>query len=75
MNRKIMRELVAGLVILAFFGTWLLMEWYGREPDSLILTGAIIIAIGAAYYLWDEAMDSSVEAVQDLQGGDDDDDE
>jgi len=49
------------------------MEWTGREPDSLILIGAVAIALGAGYHLWDSAMGQGVDAAQDLQGGDDED--
>jgi len=44
------------------------MEWTGREPDSLILIGAVAIALGAGYHLWDSAMGQGVDAAQDLQG-------
>ncbi|WP_455448296.1 hypothetical protein [Natrinema thermotolerans] len=57
----------AGVILLAFFGTWLLMEWTGRQPDSLILLGAVAIAIGAGYHLWGSAMGEGVQAVDDLQ--------
>ncbi|WP_435552766.1 hypothetical protein [Natrinema sp. CGMCC1.2065] len=58
---------IAGAILLAFFGTWLAMEWTGRQPDSLILLGAVAIAVGAGYYLWDDAMGEGVQAVDDLQ--------
>ncbi len=73
MRRKPIRDAVAGIVLLAFFGTWLGMEWTGREPDSLILLGAVAIVLGAGYHLWDSAMNQGVEAAQDLQGGDEED--
>lgn len=63
-----LRGTVAGAVILAFFSTWLAMEWTGREPDSLILLGAVAIVLGAGYYLWDDAMGQGIDAAQDLQG-------
>jgi hypothetical protein len=72
---RVIRTAVAGLVILAFFGTWLAMEWTGREPDTIILLGAAAIVLGAGYHLWDSAMDEGVDAVNDLQeGGDNSDD-
>jgi len=66
------RTVVAGVVILSFFGTWLGMEWTGREPDTVVLLGAVAIVLGAAYYLWDDAMQEGVQAASDLQGNGDD---
>lgn len=65
---RLLRTLIAGVIILAFFGTWLAMEFTGREPDSLILIGAVAIVLGAGYYLWDDAMGEGVAAAQELQG-------
>lgn len=72
MRSRPIRDVVAGLVLLAFFGTWLAMEWTGREPDSLILLGAVAIVLGAGYHLWDNSMDQGVDAAQELQGGGED---
>ncbi len=69
MHSRPIRDAVAGLVLLAFFGTWLAMEWTGREPDSLILIGAVAIVLGAGYHLWDTAMGQGVDAAQELQSG------
>ncbi|MDL0133575.1 hypothetical protein [Halobacterium salinarum] len=69
---RVIRTAVAGIVILAFYATWLLMEWTGRTPDTIILLGAAAIVLGAGYYLWDDAMDSGVDAVNDLQESSDD---
>lgn len=66
-GRRQIRTGVAGLVILAFFGTWLAMEWTRREPDTIILLGAVAIVLGAGFYLWDDAMSEGVDAVDDLQ--------
>lgn len=68
---KPIRDVVAGLVLLAFVATYLAMEWVGREPDSVVLLAAVAIALGAAYHLWDSAMSEGVDAAQDLQGGGD----
>ncbi|WP_135806199.1 hypothetical protein [Halorussus marinus] len=70
---RLIRTVLAGIIILGLFASWLGMEWTGREPDSLILLGAVAIALGAAYYLWDDAMGEGVAAVGDLQGNDSDD--
>jgi len=67
---RLIRTVLASIVILGLFASWLAMEWTGREPDSLILLGAVAIALGAAYYLWDDAMGEGVAAVGDLQGTD-----
>ena len=75
MNQKPLRTAVAGVIILAFFGTWLGMVWTGREADSLILLGAVAIVLGAGYYLWDEAMGEGVAAAQELQGDEESDDD
>jgi threonine/homoserine efflux transporter RhtA len=66
------RTTTAALILLAFVGAWLAMEWVGRQPDSVILLGAIAVALGAGYYLWDDAMGEGVDAVEDLQGDDTD---
>jgi drug/metabolite transporter (DMT)-like permease len=63
------RTAVAGIIIIVFFGTWLAMEWTGREPDTIVLLGAVAIVMGAGYYLWDDAMSEGVDAVQELEGG------
>lgn len=68
MQRTPIRTVVAGVIILAFFGTWLAMEWTGREPDSLILLGAVAIVLGAGYHLWDDAMGEGVASTQEFQG-------
>lgn len=65
----------ASLVILAFFGMWLAMTWTGRQPDSIVLLGAVAIVLGAGYYLWDDAMGEGVAAVEDLQDSGDDNDQ
>jgi len=65
-----LRTGTAALVILSFFGAWLAMEWTGRQPDTVILLGAVAIALGAGYYLWDDAMGAGVDAVDELQDGD-----
>ena len=65
---------VAGIILLSYFVTWLAMIWTGREADSLILLGAVAIVVGAGYHLWEEAMGQGVDAAQDLQGGDEGDD-
>ena len=75
MKEKPIRTVVAGVIILAFFGTWLAMEWTGREPDSLILIGAVAVVLGAGYYLWDDAMGEGVAAAQELQGDEEGSDE
>lgn len=75
MRRTPVRTVVAGVIILAFFGTWLGMVWTGREADSLILLGAVAIVLGAGYYLWDDAMGEGVAAAQELQGDEESDDE
>ena len=75
MRRTPVRTVVAGVIILAFFGTWLGMEWTGRQPDSLILLGAVAIVLGAGYYLWDDAMGEGVAAAQELQGDEESSDE
>jgi hypothetical protein len=72
---RLIRTVLAAIIILGLFGSWLAMEWTGREPDTLILLGAVAIALGAAYYLWDEAMGEGVAAVGDLQGNDSDESE
>ena len=71
MQKTPVRTVVAGIIILAFFGTWLAMEWTGREPDSMILLGAVAIVLAAGYYLWDDAMGEGVAAAQELQGDED----
>jgi hypothetical protein len=71
---RLIRTVLAGIIILGLFASWLAMEWTGREPDSLILLGAVAIALGAAYYLWDDSMRDGVAAVGDLQGNDTSDD-
>lgn len=71
LGRRQIRTIVAGLVVLAFFGTWLAMEWTRREPDTIILLGAVAIVLGAGFHLWDDAMDDGVDAVNDLQESDD----
>lgn len=68
---RTIRSTVAGLVLLAFYGTWLAMEWTGREPDTVVLLGAVAIVLGAAFYLWDDAMGEGVQAVDDLQNATD----
>lgn len=73
--RSTIRDVVAGLILLAFAGTYLGMEWIGREPDSVLLLGAVAIALGAGYHLWPGGMDQGVDAAQDLQGGNDGDEE
>jgi len=65
---RLIRTVLASIVLLGLFASWLAMEWTGREPDSLILLGAVAIALGAAFYLWDDAMSEGVDAVGDLQG-------
>jgi hypothetical protein len=72
LRSQTIKTAIAGLVLISFFGTWLAMMWTGREPDSLILLGAVAIAIGAGYHLWDDAMGEGVDAVEDLQSGSDD---
>jgi len=72
---RLIRTVLAGIIILGLFASWLAMEWTGREPDSLILLGAVAIALGAAYYLWDDSMRDGVAAVGDLQGNDTTDEE
>lgn len=72
---RIIRNVVAGVVLVAFVATYLGMEWAGREPDSVLLLGAVAIALGAGYHLWDDAMGEGVDAAQDLQGNDSDEDE
>ncbi|KDE59808.1 hypothetical protein EL22_16915 [Halostagnicola sp. A56] len=67
---RLIKTAIAGVILLALFASWLAMEWTGREPDSLILIGAVAIALGAGYYLWDDAMSDGVQAVGDLQGED-----
>lgn len=62
------RRPVAGVVILTFFFTWLAMEWTGRQPDTVVLLGAVAVVLGAGYYLWDDAMGEGVDAVDNLQG-------
>jgi type II secretory pathway component PulM len=66
-HRRLLKTGIAGIILLAFFGTWLAMEWTGRQPDSLILLGAVAIAVGAGYYLWDDSMGEGVQAVDELQ--------
>lgn len=68
---RLLRTVVAGIVILSFFATWLATIWAGRETDSVLLIGAVAILLGAGYYLWDDAMGQGVDAAQDLQGGGD----
>ncbi|MFC7323232.1 hypothetical protein ACFQMF_01430 [Halorubrum rutilum] len=75
MQEKPIRTLVAGVIILAFFGTWLGMEWTGREADTLILLGAVAIVLGAGYHLWDDSMGEGVAAAQELQGDEESSDE
>ncbi|GAB7010476.1 hypothetical protein [Halorubrum trueperi] len=70
-----LRSAVAGMIIVSFYSTWIAMEWSGREPDSLILLGAVAIVFGASYYLWDDAMGEGIEATQELQGDGSDDSE
>ncbi|GAB3669525.1 hypothetical protein [Halopiger thermotolerans] len=65
--KTLAKTAIAGAILLAFFGTWLAMTWAGRQPDSLILLGAVAIAVGAGYYLWDDAMGEGVQAVDELQ--------
>jgi len=72
---RTVKTTVAGTVLLALTGVWLAMEWTGREPDSIIMLGGVAVALGAGYYLWDDAMGEGVDAAQDLQAGDDTDDE
>ncbi|OYR76124.1 hypothetical protein DJ71_18515 [Halorubrum sp. E3] len=75
MQKTPIRTVVAGVIILAFFGTWLAMEWTGREPDSMILLGAVAIVLGAGYHLWDDAMGEGVASAQELQGDEESTDE
>jgi hypothetical protein len=63
----VIRSAVAGLILLSFFGSWLAMEWTGRQPDTLVLLGAVAVAIGAGYQLWGDAMSEGVDAVDELQ--------
>ncbi len=72
--RKEIRDVVAGIVLLAFVATYLAMEWASREPDSVVLLAAVAIALGAGYHLWDSAMGEGVAAAQDLQDDGDGDD-
>jgi hypothetical protein len=72
---RFVKVTVAGVTLLALVGTWLAMEWTGREPDSIILLGAVAIVLGAGYYLWDDAMADGVDAATDLQGGGDGDED
>jgi hypothetical protein len=67
---RIVKTTVAGAILLALVATWLAMEWTGRQPDSIILLGGVAVALGAGYYLWDDAMGEGVEAAQELQSGD-----
>ncbi len=69
MRSEPIRELVAGVVLISFVVTYLAMEWTGREPDSVLLLGAVAIAVGAGYYLWPDGMDQGVDAAQEFQGG------
>jgi len=71
--KPIIKTAIAGSILLAFFGTWLAMEWTGRQPDSLVLLGAVAIALGAGYHLWGSAMSDGVGAVDELQSDDADD--
>lgn len=64
---KIIKQLTAGIVVLSFFGTWLAMEWYGRQPNELVLLGAVAILLGAGYYLWDDAMGRGADTLEDFQ--------
>jgi len=66
---RAIRDVVAGVVLVAFVATYLSMELTGREPDSVLLLGAVAIALGAGYHLWPTGMDDGVDAAQDLQGG------
>ena len=72
MSTKI-RDVVAGIVLVAFVATYLAMELTAREPDSVLLLGAVAIALGAGYHLWPTGMDDGVDAAQDLQSGGGDD--
>ena len=75
MQKTPVRTVVAGVIILSFFITWLAMEWTGREPDSMILLGAVAIVLGAGYFLWDDAMGEGVAAAQELQSDEESSDE
>lgn len=61
---KAIRSIVAGLIVLSFFGTWLSMMWTGKDPDSLLLVGAISILFASGYYLWGDAMGKGIDAAE-----------
>jgi len=67
-NSQTIGRIAAAIIVTTFFGVWVAMEWTGRQPDSLIMLGAVAIAIGAAYQLWGSSMNAGVDAVGELQG-------
>jgi len=68
MTNRTLTTAIAGIVVLSVQAVWLAMEITGKEPDSIIMLGGVAISIGAAYHLWDNAMDAGVDAVGELQG-------
>lgn len=66
-NMRMVSGIAAATIVTTFFGVWIAMEWTGRQPDSVIMLGAVAIAIGAAYQLWGSSMNQGVDAVGEFQ--------
>lgn len=75
MRMEQVQTAVASIVVLAFVGVVLAMFLLERAVDTTLLLVVLAIVLGAAFYLWDDAMREGVESVEEIQDDSDSGDE